>query len=160
MLNQTGIASPEQVKSRFPEESVLIRPKAILECYEDIPCNPCETSCPFHAITIGPDINRQPVLNPDVCTGCGICIHSCPGLAISVCQWVDQHAIFKIPYEFLPIPTVGETWHAIDRSGNMISNAKIVKVDSGKKQDKTVVVTVEINRQYTYDFITIRCPYE
>ena len=32
-----------QVLSRFPKENDLLKPKAILECYEDIPCNPCST---------------------------------------------------------------------------------------------------------------------
>jgi len=53
MLNQTGIPTKDQVHSRFPSKIALIRPKAILECYEDIPCNPCSTSCPFDAIRGG-----------------------------------------------------------------------------------------------------------
>ena len=54
-------------------------------------------SCPFDAIDIGENINKQPVLDVDKCTGCAICVTSCPGLAISVAQLVGDHAVFKIP---------------------------------------------------------------
>ncbi|MCK7484965.1 MAG: 4Fe-4S binding protein [Bacillus subtilis] len=85
----------------------LVKPKAIIECYEDIPCNPCETSCPFGAIEIGPDINQQPRLIVEKCTGCSICVTSCPGLAIIVAQSDGVAGRLKLPYEFLPRPRQG-----------------------------------------------------
>jgi Pyruvate/2-oxoacid:ferredoxin oxidoreductase delta subunit len=160
MLNNDGIPTPEQVKNRFPEDGVLIKPKAIIECYEKIPCNPCETSCPFKAITIGEDINNVPVINHDLCTGCAICVHSCPGLAIMVAQIMDNKALFKIPYEMLPLPEIGEIWDGVDRSGTIICQAKIIKIDSGKNQNQTNVIHIETDMKHLYDFITIRCPYE
>ncbi|MBU1141588.1 MAG: 4Fe-4S binding protein, partial [Firmicutes bacterium] len=120
MLNHRGIPTKAQVLSRFPDAKALLRPKAILECYEDIPCNPCETSCPFDAISIGSNINLQPQLIVEACTGCGICVTSCPGLAIIVAQIIKDQAMFKLPYEFLPYPKKDEIWHGINRSGDVI----------------------------------------
>lgn len=160
MLDKTGVPTIEQIRSRFHDQATLVRPKAILECYENIPCNPCETSCPFNAIHIGEDINQQPVLDPDKCTGCGICVYSCPGLAIIVCQLINQKARFKIPYELLPIPKANEEWIAVDRSGNAIGTATIIKVDCLGKQQKTTIVTVEVPIEKLYEFVTIRSPYE
>ena len=156
MLNQTGIPSKEQVNSRFPNKIALIRPKAILECYEDIPCNPCQTSCPFDAIMIGSNINVQPKLITDKCTGCAMCVPSCPGLAIVIAQVKADKAVFKIPYEFLPMPKVSEQWHGVNRSGEVICDAEINSVLLSKKQDHTAVVTVTVPEQYLYDFVTIR----
>lgn len=156
MLNETGIPSKDQVQSRFPEKKALIKPKAILECYEDIPCNPCSTSCPFDAIEIGDNINVQPRLVEDRCTGCAICVPSCPGLAIIIAQVKDQQAMFKIPYEFLPIPKVGETWDGVNRSGDVICDASIKHVLMTNKQDHTAVVTVSVPESYLYEFVTIR----
>ena len=160
MLLKDGIPSIEQVKDCFPEEAALTKPKAIIECYEEIPCNPCETSCPFKAITIGADINKIPQIDHNVCTGCRICVHSCPGLAIMIAQIKDDQAIFRIPYELLPLPVEGETWEGVDRSGGVISPVKILKVDQSKRQDRTAIVHVAIDKKLLYDFITIRCPYE
>ncbi len=156
MLNKTGVPTKEQVLSRFFDQEVMIKPKAILECYEDIPCNPCETSCPFDAIVIGENINTQPQLIPDVCTGCGICVTSCPGLAIIVAQLVGDRAVFKIPYEFLPVPQKGEVWLGINRQGNVICDAKIESILLNKKQDHTALVTVSVPGLYLHDFVTIR----
>lgn len=156
MLNQTGIPTLKQVLSRFPETKALISPKAILECYEDIPCNPCETCCPFDAIHIGPNINVQPTLDVVACTGCGICVTSCPGLAIIVAQVKGNEAQFKIPYEFLPYPEKGEIWHGLNRSGDVICDAIIDQILINKKQDHTVLVTVSVPVIHLHDFVTIR----
>lgn len=160
MLDKNGVATPEQVRSRFPEENQLRKPKAILECYEDIPCNPCSTSCPFHAIEIGEDINKQPRLLIDLCTGCGICVTSCPGLAIMTAEIRLDRAVFKIPYEMLPIPKEKEILQGIDRNGTVICDALIEKVMVNAKQDKTLLVTVSVDKKYLYDFVTVRCPHE
>ena len=158
MLNQTGIPSKDQVLSRFPKENDLLKPKAILECYEDIPCNPCATSCPFDAIDIGENINKQPVLDVDKCTGCAICVTSCPGLVISVAQLVGDQAVFKIPYEFLPLPNPKDVWHGVNRAGEVICDALIEKVITSKTMDRTALVTVSVPRNYLHEFITVRKP--
>ncbi|QWB99502.1 4Fe-4S binding protein [Mycoplasmatota bacterium] len=162
MFEKTAVATKEMVKSRFPKDKkVLFRPKAIIECYHEIPCNPCETSCPFHAITIGEDINAIPQIDFDKCTGCGICVHSCPGLAIMVAMIKNGKAYFKIPYELLPLPKVNERWLAVDRNGDVISDCKIEQVMTAKKStNHTTVVTVSLEQPYLYDFVTIRRKHE
>lgn len=156
MLHKTGIPTADLVQSRFPDQKILIKPKAILECYEDIPCNPCSTSCPFDAIDIGTNINKQPVLNPDICTGCALCVPSCPGLAIIVAQLKGDKAIFKIPYEFVPYPEKGHIWDGVNRSGEVICEASIDHVLLSQKNDKTAIITVSVDARYLYEFVTIR----
>ncbi|HAX02625.1 MAG: hypothetical protein A2Y45_01700 [Tenericutes bacterium GWC2_34_14] len=156
MLNKTGIPTKDLVLSRFPDNVALIRPKAILECYEDIPCNPCSTSCPFNAIDIGENINKQPKLNPDLCTGCGLCVPSCPGLAIVIAQIKENHAIFKIPYEFLPHPVKGEVWDGVNRSGEVICDANIEHVLVSNKNDHTAIVTAKVPLEFLHEFVTVR----
>lgn len=157
MLSKTGIPTPEQVLSRFPaNQEVLFKPKAIIECYEDIPCNPCETSCPYQAITIGPDINQQPKVNFDLCTGCTLCMTSCPGLAIIIAQIKEEYALLKIPYEFLPRPQKGEIWYGVNRSGDVICDVTIENTLLSKRQDKTLLVSIQIPKELVQDVITIR----
>ena len=160
MLKTTGVASKELVKSRFPKDEHLIRPKAITECYEDIPCNPCSTSCPFDAIHIGDDINTPPKVDFDKCTGCAICVYNCPGLAIFTVQELENHLRFKIPYELLPLPNPGDMWQGVDRAGNVICNVVVEKVTNTKKQDKTVLIQVLVDKEYLHEFVTIRRPHE
>lgn len=156
MLERDGVATKEQVMSRFPKEEYLVKPKAIIECYENIPCNPCTTSCPFDAITIEGDINNQPYVDFDKCTGCGICVFNCPGIAITVCQIENEKARFKIFHEFLPQPNVGEVWQGINRKGEVICDAVIEKVAIKKKSDESTLVQVLIDQAFLYDFVTIR----
>lgn len=160
MFEKTAVATKEMVRDQFPrDKKVLFRPKAIIECYHEIPCNPCETSCPFHAITIGEDINQRPHIDFDVCTGCGVCVHSCPGLAIMVAMIKDGKAYFKIPYEQQPLPVTGEWWLAVNRNGDVIDRCKIEHVSKGRKAtNMTSVITVSLEQPYLYEFITIRRP--
>ena len=156
MLKKDGVASLEQVISCFPERKYLVKPKAIIECYEKIPCNPCSTSCPFDAIHIGEDINNEPKVDFDKCTGCGICVYSCPGLAIMVCELVGDKVRFKISYEFLPYPNQGEVWDAVNREGQVIGKAIIEKFTLNNRQDRTALVNVIVDKDLLYDFVTIR----
>lgn len=156
MLSKTGVATISQIKSKFPDIEILSRPKAIIECYENIACNPCSTSCPFEAITISEDINTIPIIDFDKCTGCGICAYSCPGLAISIARVIENKVEFKIPYEFLPKPIAGEFWNAVNRSGEVIGDAYIKRVANLPRQDRTLLVHVEVDSDLIYDFITIR----
>ncbi len=158
MLDKTGVPTADLIRSRFPEEEYLVRPKAITECYEAIPCNPCSTSCPFDAIYIGDDINTPPVVDFEKCTGCGICVYSCPGLAIFTVQVKEDSAIFKIPYEFVPRPVKGDVMDAINRNGEVIGKAEIERVTDSEKQDKTALLQVKVPLALLYDFITVRRP--
>jgi hypothetical protein len=68
-------------------------------------------------------------------------------------------AYFKVPYELLPLPIVGERWQAVNRSGQVISDCKIEQVMPGRKStNTTTVVTVSLEQPYLYDFSTIRRP--
>lgn len=156
MLNKDGVAEADRLATVFPEKQTLVKPKAIIECFEDIPCNPCSTSCPVNAIEIGENINDKPHLHVDVCTGCGICIFSCPGLAIMVAQIRDDKAIFRVPYEMLPLPVKGDIWHGIDRNGNILCDALIENVSFTKRQDKTAIITAAVDVKYLHQFSTVR----
>lgn len=162
MFEKTGIPSKDMVRGVFPrDKKVLFRPKAIIECYHEIPCNPCETSCPFDAITVGKDINQRPQIDFNLCTGCGVCVYSCPGLAIMVAMIKDGKAYFKVPYELLPLPKLGERWSAVNRKGQVIGQCKIENVSRAReKTNLTSVITVSLEQPYLYDFITIRRPNE
>ena len=79
----TGALSAAEAASVFPPSERAERgPVAVIECVQQIPCNPCEKACPFGAIEVGPDITNLPRLDLDKCRGCGICLSKCPGLAI------------------------------------------------------------------------------
>jgi Fe-S-cluster-containing hydrogenase component 2 len=76
---------------------------ALLECVEDIPCNPCEFICPKGAITVGSPITNLPVIDGNKCDGCLLCISICPGLVIFVLEknYTDTLSTVSLPYELL-----------------------------------------------------------
>jgi len=148
-LEKDGVLSPEEL-AKLPgmpsEERLEQGAVAVIECAQEIPCNPCEEACPKGAIRVGEPITNLPVLASDKCTGCGLCIPVCPGLAIFVVDmtYSDREATLQLPYEFLPLPEKGEMVTALDREGRAVCSARVVKVLNPKKFDHTPVITIAV----------------
>ena len=147
------------VMTKFPPvERINKGPVAEVECYQKIPCNPCQTACPRGAIQIDDDINNIPQRDDTLCSGCGLCVSKCPGLAIMIVDGSKSADTveFRIPYEFLPLPAAGETVTGLDRAGQPICKALVKKVMNPPSFDRTPVVTLEVDRAYLYDFRNFR----
>lgn len=144
-----GIVELEDL--RLPSEEQLKKGVAIIECIQEIPCNPCVDACPFDAISME-NINALPIVNYEKCVGCGKCIEVCPGLAIFVVKIVDEKALISLPYEFLPLPTEGQKVKALNRQGKEICDAVVKKVRKGR----TPVITIEVPSQYAMEARNIK----
>jgi len=147
---KTGILSIKDLQ--IPSKKQLEGGVAILECVQEIPCDPCVDSCPVHAISMK-DVNAPPVNDYERCIGCTRCVGVCPGLAIFVVKVKDQKAWVTLPYEFVPVPKVGDVVCALDRTGTIRGKALVKKV---VKQGKTMVVTIEIESKLAMDIRNIK----
>jgi len=145
MLERTGIPTDDDLEKVIPDKKRLAQgPVVIIECFQKIPCDPCAISCKLGAIKPFRDINDLPQVDFDKCTGCGICISSCPGLAIFVIDmnYLDEKSLIKLPHEILPLPEKGEDVYALDRAGSMLGKVKVIKVL--KIKNKTNIISIEV----------------
>lgn len=129
----------------------------IIECPQRIPCNPCATSCPTGAVVPFKDINDVPTIDYSKCTGCGLCVAKCPGLA---CFVVDlslegDDAVIKLPYELVPAPQKGEKVKCLNRRGEEVSDGEVVNVAEPFK-DQTIVVSVKIPKKLAGEIRAIK----
>ena len=135
----------------YPSEERMAKgPVAIAECVQEIPCNPCETACRFGAIKVGEPIINLPCVDEGTCTGCGVCIAQCSGLAIFVVDKSlgDGMGTVSFPYEYVPLPEKGQTVKAVDRQGKVVCEAEVVKVMNPAFFDRTPVVTLKLPVEY------------
>ena len=143
----TGIPSPEELAScpGMPSEQRMARgPVAVIECVQEIPCNPCEEACKFGAITVGEQITSLPALDSEKCTGCGLCVPGCPGLAIFIVDKSrkDGKAVVDFPFEYVPLPQKGDFVTAVSRAGEEVCSAEVLAVKQHKMFNSTTVVSL------------------
>ncbi len=125
-------------------------PVVIVECVENIPCNPCVAACPRKSITMPGKITNLPQVNFETCNGCTLCIAKCPGLAIFVVHknYNKNQSAISLPYEFLPRPQKGDKLDALDRQGKFVCQATVEKVLDSKALDRCAVVTIIVPKKY------------
>lgn len=148
-LQETGVLTKADLvkMNRYPSEERMRRgPVAVCECTQNIPCNPCETSCPFHAIQVGENISNLPQLNEEKCTGCTTCIAACSGLALFVVDksYSNEVGTVSFPFEYKFSFQVGDVVKAADRGGNCVCEGRVKRIINTPKSDRTTVVTLEV----------------
>lgn len=148
-----GVPSKEELAScpGVPSQKRMKQGRvAVIECVQEIPCNPCSFSCKFDAITIGDEITNLPHLDEDKCTGCGLCVANCPGLAITIMDksYSDNKAIIDFPFEYLPLPKENEEVEAVNRYGEVVCKGIIKKIKQVKAYAGTTVVSMIIPMEF------------
>lgn len=136
----------------YPEGMIERRwnqgPVAIIECNQNIACNPCAAICPQKAVKMD-KISDIPKVNYDLCNGCGLCMSICPGLAIFNInmKYSETSALLKIPYEMLPLPEVGKWVNGYDRCGTYIGRYQVKNVREERKNSFTYIVSLEVPKK-------------
>jgi Fe-S-cluster-containing hydrogenase component 2 len=142
------------------EERLAIGPVVMVECIENIPCNPCAYACPRKAITIEGALTDTPRVDFSKCNGCTLCVAKCPGLAIFVVNrdYSKTAATVTMPYELLPRPETGARVLCLDRAGKAVCSGKVVKVLDAQALNRCAVVTVALPKRFWNTVRSIQRP--
>jgi len=124
---------------------------AVTECIEEIPCNVCEAVCSVKAISVE-GLKGRPKIDWDKCTGCGICVGTCPGQAMFLVD-LSGGARVTVPYEFLPRLKRGDVVELLGRDGRVLGTGVVVRVF---EVNKTQVVTVEVPVEMVMEVRSVR----
>jgi Fe-S-cluster-containing hydrogenase component 2 len=124
-------------------------PVVIVECVENIPCDPCAHACPRKAITIADGLTNTPRVDFTKCNGCALCVARCPGLAVFVVHrdHTRTEAAVTMPYELLPRPMKGDTVDLLNRSGTKVGRGRVTRVLDTPAHDRCAVVTVTVPKR-------------
>ena len=150
------------VPETYPADETGVHP--VLHCVQEIPCDPCTTSCPRGLIKIdSDDIRDLPVFDCDPagqgCSGCEKCVTICPGLAVTLVDYRKdaEHPRVTIPYEFLKegIRPGDRVW-VMDTEAAPLGEVEVVQVKAIKPNDRTVLVKVRAPRAIAKKIAGIR----
>ncbi|MGB9666676.1 MAG: 4Fe-4S dicluster domain-containing protein [Candidatus Cryosericum sp.] len=126
------------------EERQKKGPVAVIECIQEIPCNPCVSACKFDAISME-GINGIPHVDFAKCTGCMSCLKVCPGLAIFIQDKSKARPSVTIPYEYLPLPAKGDAVTLLGRDGAALGVGTVKFVLRADAISKSSLISVEFD---------------
>ena len=145
-LLEKGYVADEEI-IRYPGVTVQEGIHPVIECTQNIPCNPCQDACPKGCICIGKNITSLPVVSKEQkCIGCGMCVASCSGQSIFLVEENVESGYGEVtmPYEFLPLPEVGDKGIALGRDGKQVCEAEVTKVRTAPAFDHTNLLTIKV----------------
>lgn len=149
-LLKKGYIADSEIE-RFPGVIHKAGVHPVIECTQNIPCNPCQDACRFGCIKIGKTITSLPVVNTEAeCRNCGMCVASCSGQAIFLIDEAPDrdYADITLPYEFLPAPKKGDRGKALDRSGQEVCDTEVVDYKVIPAFDHTALLTIRVPAEY------------
>ena len=117
----------------------------VFNCGQEIPCNPCTSVCPKHAIYIDPDnMMDVPVfLEEKGCIGCMQCVAICPGLAVTLVDFRKdgERPTITLPYEFGDKSlAVGDKAVVTDKEGRPLGEYEVISLKKAGKVSNTYLV--------------------
>lgn len=145
-LLEKGYVADTEIE-RYPGVTSQKGIHPVIECTQNIPCNPCQDACPKGCIRIGKNITSLPVVDTEhECIGCGMCVASCSGQAIFLVQEDVEPGFGEVtlPYEFLPLPKTGDIGKALGRDGKEVCEAVVTKVRTTPAFDHTNLLTMKV----------------
>ena len=149
-LLKKGYVADDEIE-RYPGVVHKAGIHPVLECTQNIPCNPCQDACKKGCISIGDNITSLPIsVDDSTCINCGMCVASCPGQAIFLIDedTGDGNATITLPYEFMPLPEVGTKGKALGRDGAVVCDAEVAQVRTSKAFDSTSLLTIKVPKEY------------
>jgi Fe-S-cluster-containing hydrogenase component 2 len=145
-LLQRGYVSESEIEA-FPAAKPGSGLRPVIECTQNIPCDPCQDACAQGCIRVGGDITGLPAVDEGrKCTGCCMCVAACSGQAIFLVEedCGNGSGLVGLPYEFLPLPEPGARGMALDRAGKPLCEAEVVELRKSAAMDKTAVVMMRV----------------
>ncbi len=145
-------------KRRIPEKEEGVFP--IINCVQEIPCNPCTTVCPKNCIKLdGDSIMNVPLYVNDACIGCEQCVAICPGLAITLVDYrkSDDYVVVTVPFEFEEgTINVGDKVMTVDIEGNEIEETEVIGIKNVKINNRTPLIKLKTSKENAKNIVGIK----
>ena len=74
----------------------------------------------------------------------------------STYTYSENEGLIKLPYEYLPVPDINTQVTALDRSGQVVGTARVVKVQRIKGQERTPVIWLAVPKELVMSIRNIR----
>ncbi len=138
------VFEPSEITNK-QDLSGLVYPRIF--CYQQIPCNPCVTSCLKNCIQIEGDPIYDIPLYKGGCIGCMQCVVTCPALAITLVdkrKKLNDKVNVTFPFEFLDDFLPQKIYKLSNFEGNVIGEGEFISIKHFYK-DKRSLITLSVD---------------
>ncbi len=118
--------------------------KLIVDCPQEIPCNPCARTCGTGAISIEGEMCGKPRVEDELCSGCLKCLDACPVSCIYLIEESGGEALLTLAYDRLPLPRRGESVALKDRNGKALGRGKVERAAKSRKDGSLAIITLRV----------------
>lgn len=152
LRSRPGAVHPREAEAEDAAGPRGVEP--VIHCAQEIPCDPCASTCPQGGIVIDPDdIRHLPRFVRDglgkACVGCEKCVTICPGQAITLIddRKDPDHPLVIVPFELDRADLrEGGRVVVVDVDGGLLGEAEVVRVRGGAAADRTLSVKLRADR--------------
>jgi sarcosine oxidase subunit alpha len=130
--------------------------KVVIDCPEEIPCNPCAEACRKGALVIEGDMSKRPSCRDELCDGCGSCIAACPVSCIILVEEKGEETLLTMGYDRLPRPRKGQEVWLLDREGREMGKGAVARARRAARDKYLLLLTIKAPTQIALEVRNIR----
>lgn len=158
LKKEPGATSLKQQQETYTNKDSDPKVFPVIHCFQEIPCNPCSTVCPFQSIELpGDPIMDLPIFTGK-CSGCYRCLLICPGLAVTLVDYRkdSNNPTVTVPYEVANYPVEkGDLLKMVDIDGNLLKELPVVDIITNKSS-KTQLIKVQAPKEIAKRIVSFR----
>jgi len=118
------------------------RYKLLVECPQEIPCDPCASACSTGAISLERELCSRPRVREELCSGCLSCLEACPVSCIYLMEEVEGSSLLTLALDRLPRPRKGDEVILKDARGRELGRGRVVRSKKSRKDSGLCILTV------------------
>lgn len=118
--------------------------KVLVDCPQEIPCDPCVKACSTGAISMDEGMCGKPRITEGQCNGCLSCLEVCPVSCIYLMEKREGETLMTLALDRLPRLSKGDEVILKDGNGKDLGRGRVIKSRAAQKDKGLRILTLKV----------------